>query len=290
MNPGEIIRPARVGEGERIAALIRLSLPPELRPLTIWDSPGAGNYVESTLGGGVAGEDHCYYALQHGAHLEGVAVFRRLDTAAFLNHLYIAPHLRGRSLGTKLLHQAARHYLHQAPLRRIALDVFPQCGVAETWYERLGFEESGRRNWWLLDSHAKVCGKNVPAQILETCNGDPAWGFSRFQVLLPGGRCYEIGRLPGPYFRLTDRQAALDTELWEALSRCDPSRKLLLIADSAALIRDFRRTDRDSSGRFQRLANHPMQRGGWKQAGVSRRLRCDTARLLRNLERGGVRA
>ncbi|GEM_PF-1796330 len=283
MNPGQTIRPARPGEGEDIAALIRLSLPPELRPLTIWESPGAGRYVESTLQGALAGESHRYYVLRHGADLEGIAAFRKLGTAAFLNHLYIAPHLRGRSLGTTLLRQAARYYLQHVPLRQIALDVFPQCALAGSWYERLGFVEADRRGWWLLDSDPKVSAKNISAQILEGCSCDPAWGFSRFQVLFPDGRCYEVGRLPGPYLRLTDEQAALDADLREALSRCDPNRKLLLIADSTTLIRDFGRRDRDRSERFGPLANQQMQETEWKQAGVSRRLRCDTALLLRNL-------
>src|SRR5690242_14222727 len=40
---------ARPGEGDSIARMIRLSLPGNLRSLTIWASPTAGRYVESML-------------------------------------------------------------------------------------------------------------------------------------------------------------------------------------------------------------------------------------------------
>jgi hypothetical protein len=70
---------------------------------------------------------------------------------------------------------------------------------------------------------------------------------------------YQVGRLPGPYFRLTDPAAAHDCELHRALAAIDPRRRLLLIVPAAS------------------------PPGGWKKIAESCRLTCDAKELLGRL-------
>src|SRR5437867_8807385 len=115
---------ARPGEGSRVACLIAGSIPARLRPLTIWGSPQAGRYVESLLEGGSGDGQHEFYLLRRNAEPLGIAALRMMDGKAFLNHLYIAPEWRGRSLGARLLAEATAMYISDHCAGSVALDVF----------------------------------------------------------------------------------------------------------------------------------------------------------------------
>ena len=143
------IEKAGPGAGQTIARLVRRSLPARLHPLTIWGSPRAGRYVESILAGAFPNQAYEFYLLRLGSKPMGLAAFRRLGRQAFLNHLYVAPQLRGRGAGARLLETAVRSYLARRPAGKISLDVFAGARPAEAWYERLGFQERSKRIWWV---------------------------------------------------------------------------------------------------------------------------------------------
>lgn len=234
MNTLPPIERAVPGDGSAIARLIRRSLPAGILPLTIWHSRRAGELADQLM---QADASNTFYVVRGHRGLVALAAFRRLDTQAFLNHFYVAPALRGRGLGGRLLAFAAADYLARYPARSIALDVFSDNQRARSWYRRLGFRETFCQSWCVMHRNES-----------------------------PGTRCssvhlhvYQVGRLPGPYFRLTDPAAAHDCELHRALAAIDPGRRLLLIAPAASLP------------------------SGWEKIAESRRLTCDANELLGRL-------
>ena len=261
MNRDFTIHRARAGQGAEVAQLIRRSLPPRLRPLTIWHSPRAARYVEAILRHRVSEADAAFYLLRRGKHIAGLAAFRVLDQHAFLNHLYVAPRWRGRGLGARLLAAAARNYLERHPLGQIALDVFAGNAAVEAWYARLGFLEHAQRTWRLVPpGHAHPSETPPPARCENLAAANRrhrAWGFSTVVIATSAGRL-DVGRLYAPYFRLPDCRAAADPELHRTLRALDRSRRCLLIAPSSP----------------------PT---GWIPLAVSRRLQCPAATLFQRL-------
>ena len=255
------LQPARPGQGGVVARLIRASLGARLRRLTIWQSPRARRYVEALLRGSCPAEGAAFYLLWRRREALGLAAFRRLEGEAFLNHLYVAPGLRGRGWGTVLLAGAAQDYLTRNGLERAALDVFAG-GDAEVWYARLGFVERERRTW-LTSSPRRTPGSGVrvarPENWGQAQRQHRNWGFSWLLVRARAG-LQQVGRLYAPYFRLADPAAADDPELRALLQALDPGRRLLLISTAGS-------------------------RRGWRLAAASRRLVCPAAPLLDRLAR-----
>jgi ribosomal protein S18 acetylase RimI-like enzyme len=214
------IRLAQPGQGRLVARAIARSLDPALLPLTIWRSPRAGRYVDTLLidpGWG-------FYLLWSGRELAGLAMFRRVERRAFLNHIAIGRRWRGRGLGRRLLRDALSRYGGE----EVALDAFAG-GLAEAWYRRLGFVEGSRLDWYTGPlvaprrriSALEVAGLETAAEEHRVC------GFSSF-VAGP----YAVGRLWAPYYRLTNPEAAQDPDLACLLEALAPGRGLLLVADA----------------------------------------------------------
>ena len=229
------IEPARPGDGGLVAGFIADSLPPPLRGLTIWASPRARHWVEGALGGTEPGLRRRFYLLRSGGAALGLAAFRTLDGAAFLDHLYITPPQRGRGLGARLLASAASRYLAAGRGGPLALDVFSPRPAVEAWYARLGFEERGRR-WWSVAAVAPARGCRVRLEGLDRAAREHrAWGFSSFTAVEGlEGRRFTVGRLYSPYFRFSGlrspEEALLPGPVGGALISLDPARRLLLIS------------------------------------------------------------
>ena len=213
---------ARPGQGPLIARWIARSLDPALLPFTIWRSPRAARYVESRLRGASR-----YYLLHLGGVVAGVAAFRHLDGAAFLNYICISPRWRGLGLGRNLLAAAADRYLYEYPARQVALDAFAGQ-FPQAWYRRLGFVRQQRQGWYVRSSPVPGDKRLALPDLAAADRRHRAWGFSTI-TLGP----YTVGRLWTPYFRLTDPAAARDRDLTGLLAALDPARRLLLVACTA---------------------------------------------------------
>ena len=246
MTPAFEIRPAVPGEGRTIARLIRQSLAPRLRPLTIWGSPRAARYVEALLALPGSG----FYLLHQDTARVGLAAWRPVAGQAFLNHLYVAPRWRAQGLGRHLLGDSLAAHLRDYPSDAIALDVLAGNRRALSWYERLGFAPREERSWWLGPRCAPAASPlAVPPRLLAAADRQHrAWGFSTLP--LAAG---EVGRLYAPYFRLPDPAAARDPALRATLGQLDPRRRLLLLAAT------------------------PQPTPGWRRTAVSRRLTAPVA-------------
>ncbi len=258
---------AAPGQGRDVARLIAASLQPRLRQLTIWQSSRASRYVETLLRCDSAAESPAFYLLCRGERPAGVAAFRLLDGAAFLNHLYVAPLLRGQRCGAHLFAEALRDYLHRHPCSTLALDVFSPNALAESWYVRLAFQECSRAHWWIARPSASASdGRTRCLNLAAAARQHRRWGFSSFVVVTAAGR-HTVGRLPAPYFRLTDPAAARDPQLLAALSSLDPHRRLLLILPANCR---------------PPTANCP------RPSATTRRLQVDTTALLSRLKVSGA--
>ncbi len=266
-----LIERALPGQGAEVARLIARSLAADLRRMTIWESPRAGRYVEALLAG--TSPDHAaeFYLLRSGGVASGVAAFRRLEGGAFLNHIYIAPELRGRSLGAGLLAEATRRYLERHGAGWVALEVFagrPEAEEVQAWYQRLGFVERRRWLWWIAPTAAPApdpgpTGEAACENLEDAERQHRAWGFSNLRMRTSGGRIFQVGRLGALYFRLGESEAAGDPQLGAALARLDPARGWLLVVPT--------------------LAAPTPGPSDWRLAGESRRLECPAAELLERL-------
>jgi GNAT superfamily N-acetyltransferase len=240
------IRPAVPGEGRVVARLIRRSLAPGLRPLTIWGSPRAASYVEAVLALPGSG----FYLLSQDTAPAGLAAWRPLAGQAFLNHLYVGPRWRAQGLGRRLLADSLAAHLRGYPADAVALDVLAGNARALSWYQRLGFAPREERSWWLGPRCTPARSPlAVPPRLLAAANRQHrAWGFSTLP--LAAG---DVGRLYAPYFRLPDPAAAHNVALRAVLGQLDPRRRLLLLAAT------------------------PQPAPGWRRTAVSRRLTAPVA-------------
>jgi hypothetical protein len=95
----------------------------------------------------------------------------------------------------------------------------------------MGGVEQYRNGWWLAlpepgggtEGHVGVCRGLMEAERQHT-----RWGFSHFEVETASGR-YEVGRLPGPYFRLVLPDAPRDPDLMATLRSLDPNRRVFMV-------------------------------------------------------------
>jgi GNAT superfamily N-acetyltransferase len=111
-----------------------------------------------------------------------------------------------------------------------------------------------RRSWLMLISRTSAV-QGLGAARRSACATHGDWGFSSFRLRLAPGRCFTVGRLYTPYFRLTHP----DPDLRRRLRAIDPKRRFLLIAAA------------------------PQPAPGWKRVAVTRRLICPAGRLLERL-------
>ena len=223
------LRAARPHEAAALVDRIRSAIPPEALPLTPIGQQGAPEWVADQIRDSSAHPVPRFVTTD--PSLAGVAEWRRIDDALFLNQIYVAPEARTQGLATRLL----LHALRRVPASTLVrLDVFPSSGVALDWYRRLGFSETGRRCWMTLpvapsgpdvssDSRAVV-------QNRERADATHArYGFSRIEVQLDSGAVASVGRLGSSYFRITVPHHLHDRSLRTTLHRLDAGRQVLYV-------------------------------------------------------------
>ena len=252
------VRAARSGEGPLVAGWIRASLSPAMVEMSIWASPRVDRYVEQHLSAGPDGAETAYYLLESDtAEIAGIAEFRVVGDAGFLNQIYVSPRRRGRSLGRLLLHDAAGDWRARTGASVVMLDVEVENRRAYRWYEQLGFQPLSDIYWQVGPVRPTAV---PPAQVMGATEADglqQRWGFSRLTLRTSRG-CYAVGRLPGPFFRLDSLDAWRDDALHAALHRLDPARRILVLTPSQhanlRTVRHSRRMSVDAALMMERLA------------------------------------
>lgn len=115
-------------------------------PFLVYGEPGFANYLSSVLDS----PEHLFTRFA-GVDGEGALCHLRIvDGVTFLNNIYLAPALRGKGNGSRLLAESIRR-LGVPPKGAMELDAFESNSSALEWYRRLGFREVGVTSWSLFD-------------------------------------------------------------------------------------------------------------------------------------------
>jgi GNAT superfamily N-acetyltransferase len=218
-------RPALPGEAAAIVDRIRCAIPAKVLPLTPVGQTGAPAWVADEIR---ASQDRAVPRfVVTGSSLRGVAEWRQIGDALFLNQITVRADARRRGVASRLLLDGLRRVPPAAPVR---LDVFSAATVALDWYRRLGFSEAGRRCWLVQPTAASASQAGVVVQNPVSADAThDRYGFSQIDVHLPSGEVAAVGCLGSNYFRITAPRFLHDLALRTALHRLDAHRQMLYV-------------------------------------------------------------
>lgn len=137
------IRPATPDDAGAIAALMRMGVSKTVRLVTILGSPNLTRFVADEIAAGQADE---YTVSARGTDVVGVCVWRRIPKGVQLNHLYLAPDMRGQGLGSRLILEGLRRHQATSDLR-LSVDVFFDNPQARSWYHSWGMRREQHLKW-----------------------------------------------------------------------------------------------------------------------------------------------
>lgn len=225
------VRRAMPGEGEGIASLLSQTIQPEINELSIWCSPRLGDYLEDVLRKNAAAECKDLYVFNRYGEIGGVVCLRRQEGRVWVDMACVKPEFRGQLLGNRLFLFSVEEVAGAIGAALVGWEAAVGNLRQERWHARLGGVEQYRNGWWLAlpepgggsEGHVGVC-----RGLMEADRQHAIWGFSHFEVETAAGR-YQVGRLPGPYFRLVLPYAPRDRDLMATLRALDPTRRVFLL-------------------------------------------------------------
>lgn len=217
-----ITRTVRVQEAAEFVEVLRLSLPAELAPFTIYGGHGVVELVRKQ-----AEESDCdsrYFCTLDGARIVAASEFRMVPNGLFLNYIATRPEARGAGHGTQLM-KTALSALAPDSAGQIGLDVFADNAAARAWYKRLGFTVMTETVWL-----TRATSANGPCYAVSgLAQADVVhnkFGFSQLALITPRGTV-GLGRLGAGCFRVTSRADFEDERLVATCQALDPARVLL---------------------------------------------------------------
>jgi len=231
------IRPASTDDAGAIAELMRASVSETVRRITILGSPNLARFVADQI---ASAQGDVYRVSVLGPHVVGVCVWRVTHQRVQLNHLYVAPDVRGQGRGQKLILEGLRR--HQAkPDLDLSVDVFFDNPQARTWYRSWGMGREQHLKWVQIPLPPLKPIENVRCVITglsEANDRHSRYGFSQLSVSTPIAR-YPVGRLGDGLFRITSFSILHDPEALLGLARLDSQRDLLCVgpAENVAVCR-----------------------------------------------------
>lgn len=231
------IRPATADDAAAIAELMRISVSETVRRITILGSPHLTRFVADEI---AAGQGDEYRVSVLGRHVVGVCVWRQIPQGVQLNHLYLAPDMRGQGLGPTLILEGLRRHQAKSELR-LSVDVFFDNPLARTWYRSWGMRREQHLKWVQIPLPPLQSLENVRCVITglsEANERHSRYGFSQLSLSTSIAR-YPIGRLGDGLFRTTSFSILQDPAALQGLARIGSQRHLLCVgsATHAALSR-----------------------------------------------------
>jgi ribosomal-protein-alanine acetyltransferase len=118
-------------------------------------SPGAALWTEQQFLEAASGNCSGWVAVQDG-RIAGFLFARIVADEAEILNLAVAPEIRRRGVGAKLLH-AAMEFAREGGAKRLFLEVRESNAAAIAFYKRAGFGESGRRKSYYRDPIEDAC-------------------------------------------------------------------------------------------------------------------------------------
>ncbi len=225
-----IIRPARPGDSEAVAALMREGVSDQVRRITIMGSPRIAQFIADEL---VRQGNEEYAVTTVCERVVGMCSWKHTDEILHLNHLYLAREFRGYGLGTALMLDGLRR-IRRASEHAISVDVFFDNPRAQTWYRSL-----------TMRPEKHVCWIRQPLPIVQSSDGSGCtmsglpeatvmhlrYGFSQFTVSTRTA-IYHVGRLGAYEFRVGTVSILQDCAALQGLAHLDPKRQLLCSAST----------------------------------------------------------
>ena len=262
-NESWSVERARPGDGEAIARHLSRVISPGLNELSIWGSPLLARYLEETLSGRTPDNiKRELFVLRTGSHVGGAAALRTTPAnEVWVDSVCVSPEARGGMRADLLLATAIRMVADATGTEWVVFDVFTGKSRLARWYDRMGCVEQERKGWWISprDYWCECAKAGTVHGLAEADHQHSAWGFSMLDVETSVGR-YRVGRLPGPYFRLTLPEIPRDPELFAALPGIDRNRRVFLVGPES------------------------MPDSGWERVAVARRMRGHCNEILVYLE------
>ena len=222
-----VVRTACRRDASAIVRVLQNHLPKESLCLGTCGSPKLVKFIKDVLSLQCATVSPSFYVATSGGYrkLVGACEARRIPRGIFINAISVRPTNRGAGVGTRLLWQAIGNACGRAP-KDVVLDVGVNNTRARGWYERIGFVEQSRVNWFsarLRNSPVGGCW----AEELEQCLiSHKTYGFGKFRVISETGTSI-FGMLGTKWFKLLDGEKQLSPQVEGLLAQLDPRRRLL---------------------------------------------------------------
>ncbi|MGE0644960.1 MAG: N-acetyltransferase family protein [Nitrospira sp.] len=230
MFPETLIRPAKPGDSEAIAALMREGVTDQVRRITIMGSPHIAQFIADELAQ-EGNEEYVVGTMQ--ARVVGMCSWKHTDEALHLNHLYLAWDVRGYGLGTALMLDGLNR-IQRASERALSVDVFFDNPRAQNWYRALTMQPEKPVHWVRLPLPMVRSGDRsgyTISGLAEATAKHLRYGFSQFALSTRSAH-YHIGQLGAHEFRVGTVSILQDCAALEGLAQIDPKRQLLCIASA----------------------------------------------------------
>ena len=220
-----IIRSARPGDSEAIAALMRATASEQVRRITILRSPYLARFIADEL---ARNKNDEYVMCTVQERIVGMCAWKHGDTALHLNYLSVAPDMRGQGLGTVLMLDGLRR-IRRTPQHVLSTNVWPDTPRAHAWYRALDLRSEERTQWIQLPLPSPKPGGGLHCTISgldEAAANHLRYGFSRV-TLTTNSASYQVGRLGADLFRVGTFAILQDPAALQGLACFDAERQLV---------------------------------------------------------------
>ena len=231
-----MIRAARLGDLEQIAALIRSSFDPDLHDYMIFAQHGINHYLAVLISMPLTGPDRAL--LVEADDTGQVRAFADFSTAtsgdAFLSYICVSPRTQKRGYATQLI----EYFLKSRAIASLSLDVFADNQRALALYKKLGFEGIGEISWLVNNMPAPEANSSLRlSNALEASAVHARYGFCRYEAEWRGS-ALSLGRIGRRTIRCFAREKFADTAFLSSVRALFPEAEhALFISDPSECTR-----------------------------------------------------
>ena len=225
-----IIRSAGPGDSEAVAALMREGVSDQVRRITIMGSPHIAQFLADEV---TANGEGAYVVGTVQGLVAGMCSWRHVGTTLQLNHLYLAPDVRGQGLGTALMLDGLSR-VRRTPQHKLSTDVCFDTPRVQAWYRSLSMRSEKHFYWIQLPLPLLKSGGELRCTISgldEAAVNHFRYGFSQV-ALSTNSANYQVGRLGSGLFRVGMVSILQDPAALQGLARFDAERQLVCIGSA----------------------------------------------------------